>query len=404
MGKEALMPWKETCAMNERILMIAEFRKGELSVAELCRRYGVSRRTGHKWLARYEEEGVGGLRDRSHATHDCTHRVIQEVADEVLAVRGKHPTWGPKKIRWWLDQHKPQTVWPALSTIGGLIDAAGLTARRRPRRKAPPSAPFASCLAANDTWAIDFKGWFRTGDGKRCDPLTLTDAFSRYLLRCQAVERCDFLHVWPIIEGAFREFGLPKTMRSDNGPPFASVAAGGLSKLSVRLIKTGVMPERIALGKPQQNGRHERFHRTLQGDTIDPPAANRRAQQRRFDAFCDLYNNERPHESLKQTPPGWHYEPSPRCYTGKLREPEYDDDRLVRRVRTDGSIRWHSDTVYISEVLASEPVGCKEKEDGTWSVHYGPIELGTIVTKKGRARLKPISAPVRRQRTSQPPG
>jgi len=397
------MPWKETCTMNERSLLIAEIRKGELTMSELCRRYGISRRVGYKWLARFEEEGIAGLKDRSHAPHSCPHRVSEAIAEQVLSVRYKHPTWGPKKIRWWLCEHAPAVTWPALSTIGELIEEAGLTKVRKRRRKTPPGVPFSTCLAPNDIWAIDFKGWFRTGDGKRCDPLTLSDAYSRYLLRCKVVERGDFHHVWPIVDGAFREFGLPKAMRSDNGPPFASVAPGGLSRLSVRLIKAGVMPERIVPGKPQQNGRHERFHLTLQRDTADPPAGSHRAQQRRFDDFRRLYNDERPHEALKQTPPGWHYQASPRPYSGRLREPEYGNDMQVRRVRSGGEIRWHSDLVFLSEVLAGEPVGCKEHDDGSWTVHYGPLELGALIAVKGRVRLKPALRG-RLQTHSQPPG
>jgi len=396
------MPWKETCAMKERCLMIAELRKGEVSMAELCRRYGISRKTGYKWLERFEDESFEGLRDRSHAPHDCPHRVGEPIAEQILAVRRKNQTWGPKKIRGWLDINRPGPVWPALSTIGELLDAAGLTKHRRPRHTAPPSAPFNTCLAPNDIWTIDFKGWFRTGDGRRCDPLTLSDAFSRYLLRCQAVERADAKHVWPILEAAFREFGLPKAMRSDNGPPFASVAPGGLSKLSVRMIKLGVIPERIVPGKPQQNGRHERFHLTLKRETADPPANSTRAQQRRFDTFRQLYNEDRPHEALKQTPPGWHYVSSPRAYSGRLREPEYPDTMQIRRVRHQGEMRWHGELVYVSQVLAGEPVGIMEHEDGSTTVHYGPIELGTVVMKD-RLRLKPARR-VRPQPRTNPPG
>jgi putative transposase len=377
------MPWKETCAMDERCLMIADYRKEEFSVAELSRRYGISRRICYKWIDRYEAEGFAGLEDRSHAPHDCPHRVSEAIAADVLAVRISHPTWGPKKVRAWLDDHKPGKPWPALSTIGELFDAEGLTVSRKRKRRAPASAPFNSCLAPNDTWTVDFKGWFRTADGRRCDPLTLSDAYSRYLLRCQAVDRPDGVSVWPIFDAAFREFGLPRAMRSDNGPPFASTAAGGLSRLSVRLIKAGIVPERIAPGKPQQNGRHERFHLTLKRETADPPAAHRRAQQGRFDDFRTLYNEERPHEALKQTPPSRHYRPSPRRYSGRLREPDYPDDFLIRRVRTNGEIKWRGELLFVSQVLAGEPIGCEQTDNGIWVLHFGPIKLG-IIDHRGR--------------------
>ncbi len=371
------MPWKETCAMDERFLMMSEYRRGEVSVSELCRRYGVSRKTGYKWIERFEAEGFGGLDDRSHAPRHCPHTLSEKIRERILDVRRAHPTWGPKKIRGWLAQRE-SGLWPALSTIGELIDRAGLTVHRKAKRRTPASVPFHACLAPNDLWTVDFKGWFRTGDGERCDPLTLKDAYSRYLLRCQAVQRPDGNRVWPIFDAAFREFGLPKYVRSDNGAPFASRAAGGLSRLSVRLIKAGIIPERIEPGKPQQNGRHERFHLTLARETAEPPAANRRAQQQRFDRFRRVYNEERPHEALKQTPPADHYQPSPRRYSGRLEEPHYPDHFIVRRVRQSGEIRWRGEMLFISQVLAGEIIGCEERDDGRYAVSFGPINLGIL--------------------------
>jgi putative transposase len=385
------MPWRETCAMDERGLLVLDFCKGEMSIAELCRQYGVSRKTGYKWIARYEAEGLAGLEDRSHAPNDCPHRISESVRHQVLAVRRAHPTWGPRKVRAWLEDRAPRRYWPAASTIGTWFDAAGVTVSRRRRCRVPASAPFNACSAANDVWTVDFKGWFRTADGERCDPLTLSDAHSRYLLRCQAVERPNDASVWPIFDAAFREFGLPKAVRSDNGPPFASRAAGGLSRLAVRLIKAGIVPERIEPGKPQQNGRHERFHLTLQHDTATPPAANRRAQQRRFDAFRKIYNEERPHEALGQTPPARSYAISPRRYSGRLREPEYPEAVHVRRVRAKGEIKWRGDLIFISEVLAGEIIGCEESDDGICTLRYGPIVLGYIDSRSRLVRCTPVS-------------
>lgn len=364
--------------MEERCLFIAQYRKEELSVAELCRRFGVSRKTGYKWIARYEDEGFVGLSERSHAAHSCPHRLDAARATRILQVRVRYPTWGPRKIRaYLLDRHALQH-WPAASTIGELLTAEGLTVPRKKRRRVPLSAPFGACNEANDTWSVDFKGWFRTGDGERCDPLTLSDAHSRYLLRCQALERTDAASVWPIFDAAFREYGMPLRVRSDNGPPFASCAAGGLSHLAVKLIKAGVTPERIEPGKPQQNGRHERMHLTLKRETAKPAAANRRSQQRAFDSFRRIYNEERPHEALGQTPPVRHYMPSPRRFTGRLREPDYPTGITVRRVKQNGQIKWRGELLFLSQVLAGEPIGCEERDDGTWCLHYGPIILGTI--------------------------
>jgi transposase InsO family protein len=351
----------------------------EESFAASCRRFGVSRRVGYKWLARYRSEGVAGLCDRSRAPQDHPQAVAEEIAERCVAVRREHPTWGPVKVRAWLERKEPAVRWPASSTIGALFDREGLTVRRRLRRRcAPSSAPFASCDAANEVWCIDFKGWFLTGDGTHCEPLTLSDAHSRYLLRCQVLGRNDAAHVWPVLDAAFREYGLPLALRSDNGPPFASTGAGGLSRLSVKVLKAGVRPERIAPGKPQQNGRLERLHLTLLKDTADPPARSLRTQLDRFRAFQRTYNEERPHAALDNATPAERYAPSPRRWDGVLREPGYPPEAAVRRVRQNGEIKWRGASVYVHEALAGEPVGLNEDEAGSWTVAYGPVALGVI--------------------------
>ena len=381
------MGWTETCAMTERMRFMTAVEQGDEAFAAVCRRFGVSRKTGYKWLERYQAEGVLGLIDRSRAPLSHPEAVPAAIAERCLAVRRAHPTWGPVKVRAWLERQDAEIAWPAASTIGELFDRAGLTVKRRVRRRGPPSsAPLAHCGAANDVWCVDFKGWFRTGDGSRCEPLTLSDAHSRYLLRCQALARNDTEHAWPVLDAAFREFGLPHWLRSDNGPPFASRGAGGLSRLSVMVIKAGVVPERILPGKPQQNGRLERLHLTLLQDTADPPASSLRQQLKRFKDFQRLYNEERPHQALGNDTPAEHYERSPRCWDGVLREPDYDGDHTVRRVRHSGEIRWRANTVYISEALVGAPIGLIEDEDGNWSVFYGPIALGFIAHDGDRLR------------------
>jgi len=380
------MSWRETCVMDERMKFIVASLEGDDSFAAVCRRFGISRQTGYKWKRRFERDGVAGLSDRSRAPVHHPQAICAAVIERVLAVRIAHPTWGPRKVKAWLERHDPKRVWPAASTMGLAFDRAGLTrCRKRRRRVAPHDGPFAICRRANDTWCIDFKGWFLTGDGTRVDPLTISDAHSRYLIRCQAVGRPDFGHVWPVIDAALRDYGLPRAMRSDNGPPFASLAAGGLSRLAVRLIKAGVRPERIAPGKPQQNGRHERLHLTLKQDTASPPARSLRDQMARFAAFLESYNTERPHEALGQTPPAAHYQPSPRRYDGVLRSPDYPDEAQVRRVRSNGEIKWRGHKIFISETLVGEPVGLFHSADNTWSVNYGPIFLGTL---EGEEKLR----------------
>ena len=325
------MGWAETCAMDERMRFVLAVEREDETMAALCRRFGVSRQNGYKWLGRFREEGVAGLVERSRAPHTHRQEVSAAVAERCLAVRRAHPTWGPLKVRAFLERRAPEVRLPAASTIGALFDREGLTVKRRLRRRAPPAAsPFAACTGANAVWAIDFKGWFLTGDGTHCEPLTLCDAHSRYLLRCQVLPKTDTAHVWPVLDAAFREFGLPERLRSDNGPPFASSGAGGLSQLSVKVIKAGVGLERIAPGKPQQNGRLERLHRTLLEDTAAPPARSLREQLDRLRAFQRLYNEERPHQGLANATPAEHYAASPRRFDGVLREPDYAVDCEVQ--------------------------------------------------------------------------
>ena len=388
------MPWRESVVMDERMAFIVDWQRAEYGMSELCRRYGVSRKTGYKLRDRFLAEGMAGLADRSRAPHHHPNAVPPVVEEAVLAVRRAHPSWGPKKIRAWLGARDADTVWPVESTIARILDRHGLVTRRRRRHRVAPSpVALSRCVAANDVWGVDFKGWFRTGDGRRCDPLSLSDLASRYVLRLQALATTDGETVWPILDAAFREFGPPLVIRSDNGPPFASLGAGGLSRLSVRLIKAGVTPERIAPGKPQQNGRHERLHRTVKEDTAAPPAASLRAQQRRFDRFRRVFNEERPHEALGQTPPAAHYDPPPRPYGGRPREPEYDEAHQVRRVRRNGEIKWRGKLVFIGEALIGEPVGLEEIDDGCWAVRYAHVPLGTLDAQDRFVRLKPGARP-----------
>jgi putative transposase len=368
-----------TRAVDKRMRLVTALECEDEPVAAVCRRFGVSRKTGYKWLERYRAVGLEGLADRSRAPHGHPQAVSEDVAEDCLAVRHRHPTWGPVKVRAWLERQWPQRRWPAASTIGELFDGEGLTVKRKRRqRAAPSSAPFAGCGGANEVWCIDFKGWFLTGDGSHCGPLTLSDAYSRYLLRCQVLGRGDGEHVWPVLDAAFREWGLPVRLRSDNGAPFASTGAGGLSQLAVKVIKAGVLPERITPGKPQQNGRLERLHLTLLQDTASPPAHSLRQQIDRFRRFQRLYNEERPHTALGNATPAEHYAASPRRWDGVLREPEYPAEHEVRRVRHNGTIRWRGREIYINQALTGEPIGLSERADGSWLVRYGPIELGVI--------------------------
>jgi len=301
--------------------------------------------------------------------------------------------WGPKKLRVKLRELHPDMAVPAASTIGDWLRREGLVERLSGRRRCPAyTRPFAAVAAANDVWCTDFKGWFRTGDGRRCDPFTLSDAHSRYLLRRQAVARPDEANVRPIFEAAFQEHGLPLAIRSDNGPPFASPGVGGLSRLAIWWLKLGIRPERIVAGKPQQNGRHERVHRTLKQETAVPPADSVPAQQQRFDEFRVLCNHERPHEALGQQTPASLYQPSPPPYPERLEDPSYGGDVAVRRVRSNGQIKWAGELIFVGEALIGEPVGVVETEAGDWLVRYADVELGYIHPQRRRLSPRPLPA------------
>ena len=384
------MPWKETCPMNERLQLVSLYGTGRYTVAELAEQFRVSRKTAYKWLGRFGQEGLAGLEERSRAPHRHPNATPMLVVQAVLQAKAAHPTWGPAKL---LPPCETGTelaaAWPATSTRGNILARHGLvTMRRRRRRVAPWSQPFQHADGPNAVWCADFKGWFRTRDGQRCDPLTISDAFSRVLLCCQIVVKPDEVHVRPVFERTFREYGLPLAIRTDNGPPFASVGVGGLSPLAAWWVKLGILPERIEPGHPEQNGRHERMHGTLKGETMRPPAATPAAQQQRCDAFRVTYNTVRPHEALGQVPPATLYVPSPRPYPERLDGPHYPELTQVRRVRSNGQIKWRGNLVFIGQALVGELVGLTEQANG-WLVCFGPIPLGFL--HPGLARLDRLS-------------
>jgi transposase InsO family protein len=380
------MPWRETSAVEEREQFVTQWLEGEGSKSALCRRYGITRRTGDKWLERYQAAGLAGLLDRSRAPHHHSNQVSEAVVAVVVAARRRHPYWGPRKLLAWLGRQSCGPVgWPSASTVGEWLRREGLTVPRKRRRRAERyTAPFSSCGSANAVWCVDFKGWFKTGDGRRCDPLTLSDAWSRYLLRCQAVADTGYEATRGVLEAAFREYGLPRAMRSDNGTPFASRGVCGLSRLSVWWLKLGIVPERIEAGAPQQNGRHERMHRTLKAETAQPPRDNRRAQQRAFDRFRREYNEERPHESLGQVPPGSVYESSPRLYPDRLAEVEYASGWVARRVEQGGHFYWRGREVFLSEALGGERIGLEALDERYWMVYFTVWALGVYDGHLGR--------------------
>lgn len=364
--------------MDQRVAFIGEWLRQERTMTELAARYGVSRKTAYKWVERYEADAVHGLADRSRAPLAPGRAHGDEMREAVLALRREHPRWGPKKLRAVLRERHPRRSWAAASTMGDWLRAAGLsTPQRRERYVTPRTQPLAAATEPNAVWTADFKGWFRTADGTRCDPLTVADACSRFVLCCRIVAPTE-RGVRPRFERVFREYGLPGAIRTDNGPPFATTGAGRLSHLAVWWLKLGIGLDRIDPGHPEQNGRHERFHLTLQQETTTPPAATPQAQQRRFDRMRKAFNTERPHEALGQQPPARHYTASPRPYPAKLEDAWYDASHQVRRVKENGQIRWHGDMIFVSEAVRGELVGLAETERGDWTVRFLQIELGRV--------------------------
>ncbi len=375
--------------MDERGKLIVDWQRGGMSVTELARVYGVHRKTVHKWIRRYEAGGLEGLFEQSRAPRHRPRSVTEEVTELLVQLRRRHPTWGARKLLAVLERQQLGLRLPAASTVSAMLDRRGLVTRRRKRYQAPPfTGPFATCRQPNDVWSADFKGRLILGDRHVCHPFTLSDNASRYLLRCEGLSRTADPDVRPLFESAFREFGLPLAIRTDNGPPFSSVAVGGLTRLAIWLVKLGIRPERIQPGKPTQNGRHERIHKTLQEETASPPAETSSLQQQRFDIFRKVYNEDRPHEALDQRPPAEVYRPSPRPFPARLREPEYGPSAEVRRVRDHGSIKWRGDELYISEALEGEPVALEDTAEEQWRLQYGPLLLGIIDGKNVLHRPK----------------
>lgn len=368
--------------MSQREEFIRLVHQRRHPITELCIAFGVSEKTGHKWLSRFQREGIAGLADRSHVPHAAPHQVSPRLRSLITSLREKHPTWGARKLRAVLARRSPEITWPAPSTIGELLRREGLL--RPTRRKRHPNAagvPLDSGLtiarAPNDVWTTDFKGEFRLGPGPYCYPLTVLDAQSRYLLGCRALLSTATVPVKVIFTQLFERFGLPEVIRSDNGVPFAcSNALGRLSTLSVWWIRLGIRPERIAPGHPQQNGQHERMHKTLKAEATRPPSASLREQQNRFDRFRREYNTVRPHEALGQREPSSCYTTSTRSFPDRLGPIEYPAHLEVRRV-CKGMIAWKGRYVWLTKALSGEDVSLEETGDDTWTISFGPLVLGT---------------------------
>jgi transposase InsO family protein len=402
------MGWKETTAVEERARFIEAVLSARWTMTELSKAFGVSRKTGYKWLRRYREEGAEGLLERSRAPHRRPNATPAEVVELVVKARRQHPRWGPRKLLAWLEPRHPEVEFPAPSTAGEILKRHGLVKPRRRRpRVVPYTQPFSGCVAPNDVWSADHKGSFLLGDGDRCYPLTIADAFSRFVLTCDAQESTNEGLARESFERAFDRYGLPDVIRTDNGTPFASPAPAGLSRLSVWWIRLGIKHERIAPGHPEQNGRHERMHRTLKYEATQPSSATMAEQQLAFDVFCREFNHQRPHEALGQKPPALFYVPSARAYAGQERDPEYPSDYEAVRLYGKGQTRIGGREVYVSLVLAEQVIGMRRLSDRTWLVRFADVDLGLL--KEGEPNLRPIpgvpdSGASKRRRGGQPRG
>jgi putative transposase len=380
------MPWTETRAMDLRSIFVTSALRQEVPMSELCLRYNISRKTGYKWLARYHEGGTSALVDRSHAPREPRCAVSPEAEALVLALREQRPSWGPRKLLARLGKDHPGTALPAASTVGDLLRRHGLTQPRRRRDREPVAdGGLLKTSAANESWSADFKGWFRTGDGVRCEPLTVTDNHTRYLMVCHAVPKLSIAHVQPLFEQAFREHGLPVSIRTDNGSPFCKRdGLAGLTRLSVWFLTLDIWPDRIPPGRPDRNGRHERMHRTLAQDEACRPAATLPEMQQQLDRWRADYNGYRPHEALDQRCPAELYRSSPRPYPTHIRPWEYAADHHVRRVSASGYITWRDQPLYLTEALRGQTVAIAQRDDGNWVLRFRNFDLAILADADAR--------------------
>ena len=384
------MPWRECKPMDERLRFVARLLEGE-KMAPLCREFGISRVTGYKIFERYKECGLDGLNDRSRRPYRQANRLPFQVERSILGLKREHPTWGAPKIRDKLIRLYPMIKPPATSTVHAVLDRNGLVKRRKRRRHKAQGTRLHEAKAPNGLWCADYKGEFKLGNKQYCYPLTLTDYRSRYLLACEGMASTRSEFAFAVFERVFKEFGLPRAIRTDNGVPFASPnALFGLSKLAIWWLRLGIAIERIKPGNPQQNGRHERMHLTLKKEATKPASFNCLQQQERFDDFVELYNNERPHQALNGAYPGELYTPSPRVYAPP-EEPEYPfHDRTVRVTRC-GRICIGKRKINLSTVFAGQIIGIRQVENEIWLVSFLDYDLGFFDANEDR--IEPAKNP-----------
>lgn len=372
------MPWSETNRMEQRARFVLDALRGDFTVSELCDRYGVSRKTAYKWIARFKSEGASGCVDRRRAPHRHPNATDPKLVARVVSARRKLPGWGPRALHGYLTRDYPQLAWPSPSTIGEILRRHDLIRKHRKRIHRPAWRPARTVAdEPNRVWTADFKGQFRLGNAHLCYPLTIADAYSRYLLLCRGLKGTGLGTARLGFEDAFREYGLPEVIRTDNGVPFCAPGSLlGLSQLSVWFLKLGIRLERSRPGKPQDNGAHERMHRTLKEHAVKPPRSNAAAQQRAFHRFRQLYNERRPHQALEMKTPASLYVSSPRPYPNDLPDPVYPGHFELRRVTKIGVFSWKQRQIFVTEALRHETLGLEHIADDLWSVFFGDVLLG----------------------------
>ena len=392
------MGWKGVTVMDQRIRFLSDYLEGLYPFTELCQFFGISRKTGYKWVGRYRDYGAEGLEERSRRPRSCPHQTDDEIIQAIIKARKKHTTWGPKKLLWLVGKRHPEWVLPAISTTADILKRNGLIEPKRRRlHRQHPGCPKTTCQAPNEIWTADYKGHFKMLNGQYCYPLTVCDMHSRYLLGCSAHPAISLEGSKVTFTRLFQTYGLPDRIRTDNGVPFASSAIARLSALSVWWIKLGVYPEQIEPGKPQQNGKHERMHRTLKKEATIPPERHLTAQQKRLSAFQEEYNQERPHESLGMKTPAEVYTVSARKMPEKILPYDYPQHFEVRRVSRNGGIRWHHHRVPVSQTLIEDYIGFEEIDDGVYNVYFRELLIGRFFEEMGIIKDVIERVPMRHQ-------
>jgi putative transposase len=373
------MAWGVYKVEQQRLEAILAYSSGLFSMTDVCKKYNISRKTAYKWYKRYLELGEDGLKDLSKAPLNTQNLYSQELIDRAISLKLEHKTWGPKKILSSLEEKYPDEDWPSATRLYEIFKSYHLVTSKRIKGRVPATAPLGHIQDCNDTWGVDLKGWFLTGNGYKCEPLTIMDCHSRYLIECTHLDRHTSHDVWPVFERAFLKYGTPLKIRSDNGPPFATTGAGRLSKLSVNLIKAGVTPEWIRPGHPEENGRQERMHLTLKQEVAMPAQETISLQVMALSQFQYNYNFKRHHEALGMKTPGSCYQKSFRNWDGILRSPEYDTQEMtIRKTGLNGCVWLNQVPYYVGEALSGEYIGLKLVKEDVFDLYFGPIYLGKL--------------------------